>query len=136
MRKAGIVQPKTTAIIGLLFTLITGVCLIGCGSDPIRLEGVDLPSWKSDSDGCNQKRDQWVPLILRQKEKILAQSESAVIELLGKPDGIELYKRNQKLYHYRISPGNGCPLKDSLNKEVLIRFNAMGRAKEIYSTPE
>lgn len=111
------------------------IVLTACSSQPIELKGVNIASWKGDTNGCNNLRRQWVPLILDQKEKILAQTESSIIQLLGKPDGIELYDRNQKLYHYQVSPSSACLQKDSLNTELLIRFNAMGRAKEIYSYP-
>ena len=105
---------------------------VGCSSSAVQLDGFDAETWKSDPQGCNQKRSQWVPVILEQKTKVLALPEKEVIELLGKPDQIELYKRNQKLYHYRISPGASCSSKDSVETELQVRFNAMGRAKEIY----
>ena len=116
----------------LINSLIVLLIFIGCNSTPVQLNDFDAKTWKSDPHGCNQKRGKWVPAILEQKAKVLALSEAAVIDLLGKPDQIELYKRNQKLYHYRISPGAPCSLKDSVDTELQVRFNAMGRAKEIY----
>lgn len=119
----------------LLFFLFLLNLTSGCGSDSIRLENADLERWKSDRKGCNGERKSIVHSIVNQKEKILAASEASVVETLGKPDQVELYKRNQKLYHYRLSPGPECAAKDSTDLELLIRFNAMGRAKEIFTTP-
>ena len=116
----------------LITCFIVALISVGCTSSPVQLNNFDTRSWKSDPNGCNQKRSQWVPVILEQKDKVLALSETAVIDLLGKPDQIELYKRNQKLYHYQISPGAPCNSKDSVETELQVRFNAMGRAKEIY----
>jgi len=114
----------------LIFSLF-----IACTNAPVNLEGVDLGQWKSDRQGCKQFRAGALEQIINQKESLLAKSESDILNILGKPDQIELYKRNQKLFHYRISPASTCPKIDSLNIELMIRFNAMGRAKEIYATP-
>lgn len=114
--------------------LIFTICM-ACTSDPVKLDGVDLEQWKADRQGCNHSRSGSLAQILNQKEKLLAKSESEILKILGKPDQIELYKRNQKLYHFRISPASTCPKPDSSNIELMVRFNAMGRAKEIYATP-
>jgi len=108
----------------------------GCESGSIQLQDTDLNTWKSDRQGCKNQRKALVSSILTQKDKILAGSEAMIIEALGKPDRVELYKRNQKLYHYRLSPSESCTSSDSSDQELLIRFNAMGRAKEIYITPQ
>jgi hypothetical protein len=121
------------AVLLFLFILLL---TSGCESGSIELEGTNTDSWKSDRQGCKNERKAIVNSILTQKDKILARSEAMVIEALGKPDQVELYKRNQKLYHYRLSPALTCTSSDSSNRELLIRFNAMGRAKEIFTTPQ
>ena len=70
--------------------------------------------------------------ILSQKEKLLALSELDIVDLLGKPDQEELYKRNQKFYYYFIEPSEECNLgSQEKSLRLVIRFNAMGLAKEI-----
>jgi hypothetical protein len=118
----------------LLFLFIS-LLTSGCETGSIQLEGTNMNTWKSDRQGCKNERKAMVSSIITQKDKILARSEAMVIEALGKPDQVELYKRNQKLYHYRLSPALTCTSSDSSNRELLIRFNAMGRAKEIFITP-
>ncbi|MBT1705411.1 hypothetical protein [Chryseosolibacter indicus] len=71
-------------------------------------------------------------LIEQQKQKLLGSDEMEIVQLLGKPDQNELYKRNQKFYYYYITPGPACQTADTLKSSRLsIRFTAMGLAKEI-----
>ena len=66
-----------------------------------------------------------------QRDLLLAQPESGIISAIGKPDLVELYKRNQKFYHYFLSGAKACGDSTASPSSLLIRFNAMGRAKEI-----
>ena len=70
--------------------------------------------------------------LVSQKDKLLALSELDIVDLLGKPDEQELYKRNQKFYYYFIEPSPECSLpSEGASLRLVIRFNAMGLAKEI-----
>lgn len=70
--------------------------------------------------------------LLSQKEKLLSLSELEIVDVLGKPDQQELYKRNQKFYYYFIKPSEDCNLPSPANSlRLVIRFNAVGLAKEI-----
>lgn len=68
-----------------------------------------------------------------QSEKLLALSEQEIIDLLGKPDENELFKRNQKFYYYFLEPSKACNLtsRESDPERLVIRFNAIGLAKEV-----
>ena len=68
-----------------------------------------------------------------QSQKLLALSEQEIISLLGKPDENELFKRNQKFYYYFLEPSNACNLTSTENdpEKLVIRFNAIGLAKEV-----
>ena len=67
----------------------------------------------------------------RQREKIKSLSESEVVELLGRPDKNELLKRNQKFFYYYLEPGPSCANGNPEFKKLMIRFNAIGLAKEV-----
>lgn len=55
-----------------------------------------------------------------------------IVELLGRPDRNELYKRNQKFYYYYLTPAPECAnYNANSSTRLAIRFNAMGLAKEI-----
>lgn len=67
-----------------------------------------------------------------QSEKLLTLSESEIISLLGRPDENELYKRNQKFYYYLLGPSKTCSDTIAVDpKKLVIRFNAIGLAKEV-----
>lgn len=54
-----------------------------------------------------------------------------VVTLMGKPDQNELYKRNQKFYYYYLTPGPACSTPDSAATRLVLRFNAIGLAREV-----
>jgi hypothetical protein len=113
----------------IAFTLFL---LCSCGPSHPHLDGVDEPSWKNDKNGCKGERVQMIDSLLSQKEKLLGLSELDIVEVLGKPDKQELYKRNQKFYYYFIAPSPDCHLPTGVDsRQLVIRFNAVGLAKEI-----
>lgn len=103
----------------------------GCTKELPALEGMDLVRWKTDRNGCEHQRSAMKEALDRQKEKLLALDELQVVELLGKPDRHELYKRNQKFYYYFIEPAPDCAPQDTTDSKLTIRFNAMGLAKVV-----
>lgn len=114
-----------------LFPAMVLTMLFSCAPDVPELPGFNAKSWKEDRNGCAGLRQTQGTIIMDNKDMLLAQPESGIQEVLGRPDKVELYKRNQKLYHYYLSGSNACTRTDVLRSELSIRFNAMGRAKEI-----
>lgn len=112
------------------FTLI--LIATACSNPTPAFDDVDLQSWKDDKGGCNGRREAMLTAIDNQKDKLLSLREAEVIEVLGKPDENELYKRNQKFFYYQLQPANDCPGSGvERPKKLVIRFNAMGLAKEV-----
>lgn len=95
------------------------------------LDGLDKDKWASDRHGCTGARTAMMPSLKGQESKLLALTETEIIEILGSPDENELYKRNQKFYYYDISPSGQCNSGSSEKYRLMIRFNAMGLAKEV-----
>lgn len=117
-----------------LFALVAitiSVLLGSCGKDIPELTGVDTSSWKSDRNGCNGKRAPMKQAIVEQKEKLLALDEVQIVKLLGNPDRNELFKRNQKFYYYFLEPAPECASPAPSPSKLIVRFNAMGLAKEV-----
>lgn len=111
---------------------LTFFLLCSCGRPLPEMDGMDVAAWANDKNGCAGTREKMSEALLSQKEKLLALSELDIVEVLGKPDQQELYKRNQKFYYYYIKPSADCGLSsDSASLRLVIRFNAMGLAKEI-----
>ncbi len=102
-----------------------------CGKALPHFEGMDLNTWRQDKDGCSGVRLTMEQELRLQADKLLALSERQVVDVLGKPDQNELYKRNQKFYYYQIEPGTVCDSTRLSTKRLAIRFNAMGLAKEV-----
>lgn len=96
------------------------------------LEGMDLERWKEDKNACNNIRGDMRKAIDREKNKLLSLDQMQIVELLGKPDQNELYRRNQKFFYYFLEPSPDCKkAADSVAEKLVIRFNAMGLAKEV-----
>ena len=102
-----------------------------CGRDEITLEGFDDEKWREDRFACTGARAALSTLLMNQKEKILAHDEIEIVRVLGKPDENELYKRNEKFYYYYVEPSSKCNDSVSTSKRLIIRFNAVGLAKEM-----
>ncbi len=111
--------------------LIFALILTGCGKSLPELENLDLNAWKNDKNACGEYRSSNMEAIETQKEKLLALDESQIIELLGRPDRNELYKRNQKFFYYNLQPDTACSTASEKVSRLAIRFNAMGLAKEV-----
>jgi outer membrane protein assembly factor BamE (lipoprotein component of BamABCDE complex) len=113
-------------------SLVIIVSLLSCGKSLPELKGIDKDSWMNDKGACKNVRSAMIEDVKSQKEKLLALTEMQLVELLGRPDENELYKRNQKFYTYYLEPGPTC---DSINGDealkLIIRFTAMGLAKEV-----
>ncbi len=111
---------------------LTFFILSSCGRSLPHIEGLDEAQWKNDKNGCGGTRATMAEALLSQKEKLLSLSELDIVDVLGKPDQQELYKRNQKFYYYFVKPSQDCNLPSSANSlRLVIRFNAVGLAKEI-----
>jgi hypothetical protein len=106
--------------------------LFSCGKSLPSFENVDLKAWKDDKQACHGTRSSMMEAMEDQSQKLLALSQQEVIALLGKPDENELYKRNQKFFYYFVQPSASCTNSGTSNpKKLVIRFNAMGLAKEV-----
>jgi hypothetical protein len=107
------------------------VLTTSCGRDEIRLEGFDSDQWREDRFSCAGRREQLSAALMNQREKLLAHDELEIVDVLGKPDENELYKRNEKFYYYYIQPAAKCNTPADQPKRLIIRFNSVGLAKEI-----
>lgn len=105
--------------------------LAGCAKPIPSFDHVDLTGWKKDKNGCMGLRITMDSALIAQKHKLQALDEKQIVALLGKPDQNELYNRNQKFYRYFISPGKACHDSITVSTMLVIRFNAIGLAKEI-----
>ncbi len=115
-----------------LSTATVFIVLSGCGKSLPTLDNLDLKEWEKDKNACGSYRSDNMETLLAQKEKLLAMKEMQIVELIGRPDRNELYKRNQKFFYYYLKPAPECSTYNAdSSARLAIRFNAMGLAKEI-----
>ena len=96
------------------------------------IQGMDLEQWKKDKNGCQNIRTAMRKAIDEEKNKLLSLGEMQIVKLLGRPDQNELLRRNQKFFYYFIKPSPACKVStDTIAEKLVIRFNAMGLAKEV-----
>lgn len=115
----------------LTFFLLVVLLLCECARPTPAFQEVDWDVWKSDPDGCAGKRIAFVEPLQRQRDLFKSLSEMDIVKLMGKPDQNELYQRNQKFYSYFFQAGTECDHPHEGALRIIIRFNAMGLAKEI-----
>lgn len=111
--------------------LLTLILLYSCNKTLPTLEGVDREAWVADVNGCRQVRVGMADTLAQQREKLLALDQLEIVKLLGNPDQNELYKRNQKFFYYFLDPSPDCPGGAATARRLVIRFNAVGLAKEV-----
>lgn len=93
----------------------------------LELEGFDKDQWINYKEGCSSYREEIAELIIENQDVILKGTQNEVESLLGKAMEHELYNRNQKFFHYRLTPPESCGQTDVV-KYLSVRFNAIGRA--------
>jgi hypothetical protein len=120
---------KAFALSFLIFSLLS---IISCTKPTPTLENIDITVWVEDKNACNGKRAAMYGEMDQQKDKLIGLTEIKIAALLGTPDEYNLYKRNQKFYYYYLQPSATCKSGNITNpKKLLIRFTAMGIAKEV-----
>ena len=128
-------KPFRAGFISALVVII--FIALSCMTELPQLADIDIEEWSSDRNACQGYRQSVVKALDAQRSKLLALSANEITAILGKPDQIELYKRNQKLFFYNLNPGPTCGTKNENSRtlRLMIRLNAMERAKEIIITP-
>lgn len=96
----------------------------------IRLEGFDKEKWGNHTEVCDTYRLDIAPHLIEHQEVLLEGTQNEIESLLGKATEHELYQRNQKFFHYRLTPRESCGNYETISY-LSIRFNAIGRANLI-----
>lgn len=109
------------------------VFIYGCDKPLPELEGVNGDLFEQDKNACNKIRSTMRGAIDDQKKELLALNQMQIVKLLGRPDVNELSSRNQKFFYYFLEPAPDCSgaKADSSAERLVIRFNAVGLAKEV-----
>ena len=114
-----------------LSIIIAVLLTLSCCEHRTDLGKIDLKKWKDDRNACFGARTQSIEELQLHRQELLGLSESEVVDMLGKPDQNELYTRNQKFYYYFLEPDSSCTAAVENPKKLVVRFNAVGLAKEV-----
>ncbi len=106
----------------LILLLFVSSLFWGCYKTP-EIEGFKTSGWKESLNNCDGYRMQSVNLIKGSEGDLVGKNQNEIKKLLGGPSKHELYDRNQKFFNYYLD----C----DKTKELVIRFNALGRVQEI-----
>lgn len=112
-----------------IYFLLT-ICLASCSAN-LSVDGFDKEKWKNAPSECADYRLEKAQLLVEKEKYLLARTQNEIESLLGQAEEHELYKRNQKFFHYRLSLLEKCDKTDSITTYLSIRFNALGRSSNI-----
>ena len=118
----------------IFFALLLSLFLFTCQSKTT-LDGFDREKWIADPNGCKAERAELINTLLEQKNKIAGLSDREVIQLLGKPDETNLYRRTQRFLVYFTSNGPACDTSEHHSSRLEIRISALNEANEIIHYP-
>jgi hypothetical protein len=104
--------------------------IFSCSQKPI-LQGFDSQKWQEDANGCNSHRIALADEVLHRKAELVGLGQNEIVEIFGKPNRHELYSRNKKAFVYFVDGGPDCPEQKEIADKLVIRFNGVGRLKEI-----
>jgi hypothetical protein len=115
----------------LLYLLPISLMFLACQKLDIETAEFSSSQWKSDRLGCKGSRLALKNGISGIQELIKGKPESQVVEILGKPDRVDLFKRGQKFFVYWLN--NPECKADSLQPNIYteIRFNSIDIASEL-----
>lgn len=114
----------TAAILGII-TLITG-----CGKKPIEITGFSKDAWQADKLACKGERSLLVGSLRAEKDKLKGSTDYELTQLLGKPEGVGIEKRNKHTLIWYVKQGPQCEGKNG-GSYLEVRFNAVNLSNEL-----
>ena len=104
----------------LLLTLLLTSCY-----RTIEIDNFDAARWKKDTSECTTYRPEAAKILFEQRDKLIGENESIVLQTLGKPEVYELDKRMHKNHRFNIG---GCS-SDSSAEKLVLEFNSLGQLR-------
>ncbi len=93
----------------------------------LELKGFDKRQWVNSKGTCSTYRMEIAEHIIANEKLLLEATQNEIESLLGQAEEHELYERNQKFFHYRLTPSDSCENYE-VKSFLSVRFNAIGRA--------
>ena len=105
-------------------------CLVACDRVP-QIEGFEPEVWKSDFSGCKGARTKLSPILENKRKELKGVGEHELLEVLGKPNSVQLLERQQRYFIYWIENPAECLDSTQTYKEVRIRLSALNKVTEV-----
>jgi hypothetical protein len=118
----------------IMHRLIVFILVIGftaCKSDITFTEKFDSLTWKADKNGCKDKRLSLLADLENIKSELINVGDKDLLELLGKPDKVQLYDRHQRFFYYYVENGEQCGEGTKKARRVAVRLNSLNLVSEI-----
>jgi outer membrane protein assembly factor BamE (lipoprotein component of BamABCDE complex) len=115
----------------LLITFLFSCLLFSACNKSVDLKNFNEIAWQEDKGACQNKRSEMREDLEKAKDQLKGLNQDEIVNVLGRPDENELYKRSQKFFIYYITPKNCEDQEFEQYIYLSIRFNATGLAKEV-----
>ncbi len=109
-----------------IISILSLVLLSSC-YNTLTIDGFEADKWANYASNCSSYRAEIIDLVIKNQAILLGGTQNEIESLLGKAEEHELYQRNQKFFHYRLTPPDTCSEQETV-EYLSIRFNAIGRA--------
>lgn len=107
-------HPYTTILKPFLIIILLAGVFSGCENhSPLEVENFDAKTWQSDRNGCEEKREAFIPTLMKQTDVFIGVKQKRVMATLGRPDRVELDPRMKRTHYYYVEPGNACEVKEN-----------------------
>lgn len=108
-----------------IISILSLVLLSSC-YNTLTIDGFEAEKWANYASNCSSYRAEIIDLVIKNQAILLGGTQNEIESLLGKAEEHELYQRNQKFFHYRLTPPDTCGKQETV-EYLSIRFNAIGR---------
>lgn len=114
-----------------ILAIVITLQLTFCNKKKRKIDKFDSDTWVADQYGCEGDRLVLMDDLLKVKFRLRGMKMGEIEDVLGKPEGIELYKRDQKYYIYYMEPNENCGVEKENPLKLYVRFSAVGIANEL-----
>ncbi|WP_051633213.1 outer membrane protein assembly factor BamE domain-containing protein [Thermonema rossianum] len=122
---------RLLSVIKILCMLFVWAGSVACRMELPHLEGFDRTAWVQDPKGCQNRRLAFETALAKQLDKLEGLRPEQVKRLLGKPDGVRLYRRGQYFYIYYLEKGGQCDeTTTKQGRRLELRFSSLDKVNE------
>lgn len=124
-------KPKSDFQKLLAKAIIGSICFItSCGKQGIEINGFSKDAWQADKLACKGERALLIESLRAEKDKLKGVTDFQLTNLLGKPEGVGIEKRNKHTLIWYLKYGPQCSGEKG-GTYLEVRFNAVNLSNEL-----